>query len=1054
MKLRNFVFGCTAFLLLFLFFSSSALAQEIEPPYCDISDSTMAYAAGIDALLHPFGDDTITYPNEFDLPSTFPWFAQVFDLYVSDGVSDRWSESEWEDIIGAIMSNDTTNTDDDVFGKVWNYFVREGVDLDGDHAGVGFVIGDSTYTRIKLLLYDTADLPTPCSTGTYGVACNGYSAYVLDRLLINASPSQSESVVLGLGIAHELQHLCFKINGSFGYADVNETLSTLAEYLLDSWRSLDFDLPYDATFMRYEDCDANSKYQIEKIWITYLYEAFKGNEADPTDDLIYRWLRNDDVYYERLHLPALADVLWDADFDYLGGADASKRLNAMFGNFLVAKFCNAPAFATNGEFGMGPISTVLDFGLFIDNCTFYGGGATPVTPVDCPENPSPGGGHAGCWNVRIILPEYELTDDNENTMTSVSGIYEDGDAPLPADDGDGSLDYIDINVYGTDYVVFRPDSYFDDGEEHELQIRVGGNVKYPHPPYSESQRVQPIGWIMAYSSDSDTLQVHPEHLVFVEPVTFSPTTSAGDTVISRTIIVTDFGRSIKAVVLAMGAASVYPTTFLNNNFIYEYQYGVYTPGASTRTWSGDVYVMGDVTVPDGGTLQIGAGTQVKISNSDLAELGADDDRVEINVDGEVSVNGTLANPVTIGPWAQTTSEDWAGFYFSDDSEGGSFSHCTMGYAEFLIDSYAPIEIDDSTIRGASDALISMWGTTLDIDNSTIRLSNGDCIHLDDTDATIDSTLVEDYMDYGVYLSGNAALNITHSQFMGDAGGVYDGVGVYVENNTTNGTISETRFEDSTVGISYYNSTKPSIDECVITGNTTGIRLDHYSSASILHCIDSASYDGDITSNGVGIYCTDNADPNVGYCNISSNNTGVGIFDASEPDLDGYGANKFMSNSSKHVANLVVDTTVPATGNYWSTNSGSPNYYPNPSKISGSVDYTGALGSGPNPTSPRPPQPEPKPELVVTGLGQAHPNPFNPIVQIPFGVSSAMDVSIDIFDVNGRLVRSLLNGRKERGNHVVVWDGTTNNGSPTASAVYFVRMHAGTLTQTQKIVLLK
>lgn len=170
-------------------------------------------------------------------------------------------------------------------------------------------------------------------------------------------------------------------------------------------------------------------------------------------------------------------------------------------------------------------------------------------------------------------------------------------------------------------------------------------------------------------------------------------------------------------------------------------------------------------------------------------------------------------------------------------------------------------------------------------------------------------------------------------------------------------------------------------------------------------------------------------------------------------MQGHGANKLLSNTVYHVANFTPGVTIAAEGNYWYLNTGSPNYWPKSTKIFGTVDYTNALSSGPNPISPRP-QPKPEPEVVVTGLGRSHPNPFNPTIQIPYGVANPSDVQIDVFDVSGRLVRTLVSDHKERGNHVVVWDGTTNRGEPTASAVYFVRMRAGRLTETQKIVLLK
>lgn len=223
----------------------------------------------------------------------------------------------------------------------------------------------------------------------------------------------------------------------------------------------------------------------------------------------------------------------------------------------------------------------------------------------------------------------------------------------------------------------------------------------------------------------------------------------------------------------------------------------------------------------------------------------------------------------------------------------------------------------------------------------------------------------------------------------------------------------------------------------------------------MHCINSATYDGDITANGTGISCMDYSDPVIGHCNIGSNGVGVFASDDSEPDLEGNGANQLLSNTTHHVVNLTSNIWIAAQGDYWYPNTGNPNYWPKAAKIYGNVDYDNALSIGPNPVSPGPePKPERNPELVVTGLGRAHPNPFNPTIQIPYGVASPTDVQIDVFDVSGRLVRTLVSDRKARGNHVVVWDGTTNSGEPTASAVYFVRMRAGRLTETQKVVLLK
>lgn len=473
--------------------------------------------------------------------------------------------------------------------------------------------------------------------------------------------------------------------------------------------------------------------------------------------------------------------------------------------------------------------------------------------------------------------------------------------------------------------------------------------------------------------------------------------------------------------------------------------------ASDTTWgeastASTVYVSGDVTVADGTTLTIAAGTVLKIAQDDNEEDGVDTDRVEFSVDGELVVAGTSANPVVVEAWNGQGPGDWVGFYISSDSEGATFEHCTIRGAEIAIDSYAPVTLRGVTIEDVSAAAVSMTGATLTVDESTIGPSDGDCIRLDDSAATIDSTTAEGYFAYGVYSSGNYALNVTNSSFLGDS------IAVYVSNNTSNGVIANSTFESNHTAISYYASIEPDIDECTITGNNVGVRCDYYSSPMIEHCITSASYAGEIDENGAAVFCTDHSDPGIGSCSISANETGVGAFDESEPTLNGYGANRLVSNADYHVVNTSQGITINARVNYWYQNTGAPNYYPKASKILGSVDYTGALGSGPNPTSPRPlPAPEP---VIVTGLGRAHPNPFNPTIQIPYSLNEATDVEIDVFDVSGRLVRTLVNERRDRGQYVVVWDGVGNRGTPTASAVYFVRMRAGTFVKTQKIVLIK
>jgi hypothetical protein len=83
-----------------------------------------------------------------------------------------------------------------------------------------------------------------------------------------------------------------------------------------------------------------------------------------------------------------------------------------------------------------------------------------------------------------------------------------------------------------------------------------------------------------------------------------------------------------------------------------------------------------------------------------------------------------------------------------------------------------------------------------------------------------------------------------------------------------------------------------------------------------------------------------------------------------------------------------------------------------------------------------------------------PNPFNPSVTITFDLRTPQFVRLSIFDVEGRLVKTLLNGSETTGSHKVRWKGTDNNGNGVASGVYFVQLSAGEWRGHKKIVFLK
>jgi len=104
-----------------------------------------------------------------------------------------------------------------------------------------------------------------------------------------------------------------------------------------------------------------------------------------------------------------------------------------------------------------------------------------------------------------------------------------------------------------------------------------------------------------------------------------------------------------------------------------------------------------------------------------------------------------------------------------------------------------------------------------------------------------------------------------------------------------------------------------------------------------------------------------------------------------------------------------------------------------------------------PTSGIGSEPAASPISVSQLVGNA-PNPFNPSTTIRFDLAAGGAAALRIYDVRGRLVRTLVEGPMPAGAHQVAWDGRSNAGSPVASGVYLLEMVAGGKRDDMKLVL--
>lgn len=88
------------------------------------------------------------------------------------------------------------------------------------------------------------------------------------------------------------------------------------------------------------------------------------------------------------------------------------------------------------------------------------------------------------------------------------------------------------------------------------------------------------------------------------------------------------------------------------------------------------------------------------------------------------------------------------------------------------------------------------------------------------------------------------------------------------------------------------------------------------------------------------------------------------------------------------------------------------------------------------------------------LSQNYPNPFNPRTVIRYQLPTSSRVSLKIYNLTGRLVKSLVEQRQEAGYYTVSWDGRDNLGREVNSGIYFYQIIAGQFNQTKKMVLIK
>ncbi|RZO61187.1 MAG: right-handed parallel beta-helix repeat-containing protein, partial [Sandaracinaceae bacterium] len=192
--------------------------------------------------------------------------------------------------------------------------------------------------------------------------------------------------------------------------------------------------------------------------------------------------------------------------------------------------------------------------------------------------------------------------------------------------------------------------------------------------------------------------------------------------------------------LAVAAPAEAQTTIPGGNIINQ-----------TWTVAGSPYtIQGDITVPTGAFLTIQQGVEVRLATSDAAASGTNTSRVELIVDGTLTVSGTAAEPVTFDSTTGSGIGSWEGIF----SQSG-----------------ATVTVVGAVIRNARYGLHASGGTTT-IDASTLSRNTYGVYATTGGDVAVTDSLLTNNSPYGAYTTGSGSVTLDHCTVHGNIDGVY------------------------------------------------------------------------------------------------------------------------------------------------------------------------------------------------------------------------------------------------------------------------------------------
>jgi flagellar hook assembly protein FlgD len=98
--------------------------------------------------------------------------------------------------------------------------------------------------------------------------------------------------------------------------------------------------------------------------------------------------------------------------------------------------------------------------------------------------------------------------------------------------------------------------------------------------------------------------------------------------------------------------------------------------------------------------------------------------------------------------------------------------------------------------------------------------------------------------------------------------------------------------------------------------------------------------------------------------------------------------------------------------------------------------------------------EEDPPVLYTKLGGNYPNPFNPTTKISYSVKEPGHVTLEIFNIKGEKIKTLIDSELPADRYTIEWNGTDIYSKPVSSGIYFYKMKCSNYSSTKKMILLK